>query len=72
MIQRTRPLDELIRDSAAQEAAIRESIDVDIERHRLLGHSIWEWHDGEVVEIPAEDIVPLAEIRARRAAAEMS
>ena len=67
MIQRTRPLDELIRDSHAQEIAMRDSIDLEIERHRLLGHSIWEWRDGQVVEVPAEEITPLAEVRAARA-----
>ncbi len=40
MIQRKRPLDELIRDSEAQAKAMQDSIDDDIERHRLLGHSI--------------------------------
>ena len=69
MIARTRPLDELIRDSHAQEIAMRDAIDADIERHRLLGHSIWVWRDGAVVEVPAEEITPLAEVRAARAKA---
>jgi hypothetical protein len=47
---------------------MRESILLDIERHRLLGHSIWEWRDGEVHEVPADEIEPLAQVRARRAA----
>jgi len=67
MIQRTRPLEELIRDSQAQADAMQESIDLDIERHRLLGHSIFVWRDGQVVEVPAEEITPLAEVRAARA-----
>ena len=66
MIQRTRPLDELIRDSAAQAEAMRDSIDKDIERHRLLGHSIWVWRDGRVVEVPAKEITPLVEIQHNR------
>jgi hypothetical protein len=67
MIQRTRPLDALIRDEDAQLSAMQESIDLDIERHRLLGHSIFVWRDGQVVEVPAEEITPLAEVRAARA-----
>ena len=45
---------------------MRDSIDKDIERHRLLGHSIWVWRDGGVVEVPAEEITPLAEIQRNR------
>ncbi len=66
MIQRTRPLDELIHDSTAQARAMQGSIDKDIERHRLLGHSIWIWRDGAVVEVPAEEITPLAEVQRLR------
>ncbi|MGE3073989.1 MAG: hypothetical protein AB7N24_12090 [Dehalococcoidia bacterium] len=47
---------------------MHDAIDRDIERHRLLGHSIWVWRDGKAVEIPAEEIEPLASVRARRAA----
>jgi hypothetical protein len=66
MIQRTRPLKELLDDTEACRAAMQDSIDKDIERHRLLGHSIWVWRDGGVVEVPAEEITPLAELQKQR------
>jgi hypothetical protein len=67
MIQKTKNVGALDSNDAAT-AAMQDSIDRDIERHRLLGHSIWEWRDGEVHEVPAEEIEPLAQVRARRAA----
>jgi hypothetical protein len=67
MIQRTRPLKELLDDTEACRAAMQDSIDKDIERHRLLGHSIWVWRDGGVVEVPAEEIPPLESRRDERA-----
>ena len=66
MIQKRPNIAQLDTNEAATKA-MRDSIDKDIERHRLLGHSIWVWRDGRVVEVPAEDIPPLESRRDERA-----
>ncbi len=63
-----RTLEELLADTVGMVAAMGKSVDEAIERHRLLGESIVGEVDGRVVEIPADQIEPLASKRARRAA----
>jgi hypothetical protein len=59
---------ELFDDTEGCVRAMRDSLDEALERHRLLGESIVVEQDGQIVEIPASEIEPLASKRARREA----
>jgi hypothetical protein len=49
-------LDEVLADSHAQLWAIDQGIAQDLVRHKKLGHSVFVWRDGKVVEVPPEEI----------------
>ena len=62
-------IQELFADTERCLRAVQGAIDEAIERHRLLGEAIVVERDGRIIEIPADQIEPLASVRARRAAA---
>jgi hypothetical protein len=49
-------LDRLLVESAAVEAAVRESVREALLMHKRLGNPVATWHDGRVVWIPADQI----------------
>lgn len=49
-------IDELIKDGEAMTRAMRAGVAEEIRRKKALGYPIVVWRDGEVVEIPAEDL----------------
>ena len=53
---RTSEIDRLLHDHEAMDAAIAASVRQAIVRHKRLGHSIVAVREGQVVEIPPEEI----------------
>ncbi len=49
-------IDKLLEDSDAMVRAMREGVAEEIRRKKKLGFPIVVWQDGEVVEIPAEEL----------------
>ena len=49
--------EELFAQTRAIEAALRQSAQEAISRHKRLGESIVIWRDGRVVVVPPEEIV---------------
>ena len=57
MATRTKPdIDEILKDSRAVTNAMRKGVAEEIRRKKALGYPVVIWRDGEVVEVPAEDI----------------
>jgi len=57
MTTRTKPdIAALLKDSEGEARAMREGVRQEIVRRKRLGLSIIVWEDGQVVEIPADQI----------------
>lgn len=57
-------LNQLLAESAAVEAAIREAVHDALLMHKRLGNPVASWQDGKVVLIPPDQI-PISEFPSR-------
>jgi hypothetical protein len=56
MLRLKKSIDELFKDGAAIERAIREGVRAALLRHHKLGQPIVIYRDGKVVHVPPEEI----------------
>ena len=56
MLRLKKSIDELFKDRAAIERAIRDGVRAALLRHYKLGQPIAIWRDGKVVIVPPEEI----------------